>query len=68
MTTWFRWSKRWAHPVDEGRVNCELREGDAELDDCASCPWLLELRLDGDRPSVLCRPDAARYAQRLNAF
>jgi hypothetical protein len=66
--TWFRWSRRWAHAVDGGRVACELRDGDAELDECAACPWLLELRLDDEVPAVLCRPDAARAAERLSAF
>jgi hypothetical protein len=65
--TWFGWSRRWVHRVDEGRVRCELR-GEAELDECATCPWLLELRLDEEVPAVLCRPDAARYAERLGGF
>lgn len=62
MTGWWRWSGRWSRPVHDGRVVCELRDGDAEIDECAGCAWLLELRLDGPEPAVLCRPDAARLA------
>jgi hypothetical protein len=58
--TLWRWSKRWARPVDNGRVGCELRDGDAEVDECAECRWLLEIRQDGPDQFVLCRPDAAR--------
>ena len=66
--TWFRPSRRWARPITDGRVGCELRDGDAEVDECAACPRLLELRLDDELPMVYCRPPAARAADRLTAF
>lgn len=59
-----RWSRWWARPVIDGKVRCELRGGEADLADCESCTWLLEVDLVSEQPRVLCRPDAALDAAR----
>lgn len=61
MAMLLRWSSRWAKAVDDTRVTCELRDGGVSLAECGRCPWLLEFRVHGAHPVVLCRPDAARY-------
>ena len=47
------------HPVDLGRVSCELRGTDVHVDRCQSCPWMLEVNVDDNSGSVRCRPMAA---------
>jgi hypothetical protein len=52
-----RWDR---HIVDCGRVACELRGRDVEVDLCAGCPWLTSLEEDAMPPVVRCSPQVIR--------
>jgi len=41
--------------VGDGRVACP-RRGDVDVDLCATCPELVDIRQRGDATYVVCRP------------
>lgn len=52
-----RWDR---HVVDCGRVACELRGRDVEVDLCAGCEWLTTIDNDVEPPVVRCHPELVR--------
>jgi len=40
--------------VDHGRVGCPARN-DTTIESCMSCPFLVDLELNGAGPRVLCK-------------
>lgn len=42
--------------VDDGCVQCPLRQRDVEVDVCAGCEWLTAIDLEAELPFVRCRP------------
>ena len=44
------------HLIDEGRVSCPLREGDADVEACLQCSFAGDVALTAEAPFVSCRP------------
>ena len=55
MLDWFR-NRSNDHIVGGGRVGCPVRQADIEVDHCASCGWLVEIRDGASAPLVRCEP------------
>jgi hypothetical protein len=61
---WAKWWRWQARPVEQGAVVCDLQGRSVEVASCERCPWLIEVDLLSERPSVVCRPDAAELVAR----
>ena len=44
--------------ICDGRVACDLRGRDVEVDVCAGCQWLTHIDRTADRPYICCNPRA----------
>jgi hypothetical protein len=54
---WIRHARGHVRRVDAGRVACDLHAGLATVEDCQDCSRFRGVLHEGERDSVLCRPE-----------